>query len=297
MVPRSPLGQNLVQTPSTASPPSFSGDVAPARDLGKLPGVLREYRYTLFGSIPVLKVHGEPRPAPVVLILHGLGASSDVQRPELVSLAERGLTAVAIDAPHHGARRDGWLEAMQPLGPPESHVRFLRLLREAVPEISRVIEHLTGEGHGPVGLAGISMGAFIALAAAADDPRVAATVSILGSPSWTPRGGPVTSEMSDLMGYAPVHRPADCVRCPLLMLNAGRDTSVPPGLPGGPRDFAYLLAERFPELRARFTYVEYPASDHFMRPEDWDDLWRRTLSFFEANLLREPIREGCGGLR
>ena len=34
------------------------------------------------------------------------------------------------------ARRDGWLEEMADLGPPESHVRLLRVVRQAVPEHS-----------------------------------------------------------------------------------------------------------------------------------------------------------------
>jgi len=245
--------------------------------------VLHRHRFLIDG-IPVLKVHQEPRPAPAVVFLHGLGASAETQRRELDSLAEHGLTAVAIDAPHHGRRRDAWLDEMNGLEPPESHVRFLRLLREALPEVSRTVDHLTNEGHGPIGIAGISMGAYLALAAAAEDARIRATVSILGSPSWPPRRGPVTVEMRELMSQAPVHRPADCARHPLLMMNAGRDLSVPPDLPGGPRDFARLLREGHPDIASQVTYVEYPESEHFMREGDWRDLWHRTLAFLRAHL-------------
>jgi alpha-beta hydrolase superfamily lysophospholipase len=246
--------------------------------------MLGEHRFSIEGYIPVLKVHGEPRPAPAVIVLHELGASAEVQRGELASLAAHGLTAVGVDAPHHGARRDGWLDELEPMEPPESHVRFLRLLQQAVPEVSRTIDHLVGEGHGPIGVAGVSMGAYIALAAATVEMRIKAAVSILGSPSWAPRRGPITDEMRELMRHAPIHRPADCARHPLLLFNAGRDVNVPPDLPGGSRDFARLIAERHPALASHFTYLEYAESEHFMRPDDWADLWRRTLAFLRAHL-------------
>jgi hypothetical protein len=246
--------------------------------------VLHEHRFLVDGAIPVLKVHREPRPAPAVVVLHGLGGSVEAQRRELDSLAEHGLTAVGVDAPHHGSRSDAWIDEMGGLEPPESHVRFLRLLLEALPEVSRTIDHLSREGHGPIGVVGISMGAYLALAAAAGDARIRATVSILGSPSWAPRQGPITDEMRELMTHAPVHRPDECARHPLLMMNAARDASVPPDPSGGPRDFADLLAERHPALASHFTYVEYAESGHFMCEGDWEDAWRRTLAFLRVHL-------------
>ncbi|MFY0567763.1 alpha/beta fold hydrolase [Archangium lansingense] len=165
-----------------------------------------EYRFFVDGRIPVLKVHDEPRPGPAVLVLHGLGANADAQRSELNALAIGGLSAVGVDAPHHGARRDGWLDEMARLGPPESHARMLHAIRHATYDVSRVIDHVVSEGHGPIGLAGISFGAYTALAVAANDSRVQATVSILGSPDWTPREGPITDEIRELMHHAHLYR-------------------------------------------------------------------------------------------
>jgi hypothetical protein len=31
--------------------------------------------------------------------------------------------------------------------------------------------------------------------------------------------------------------------------------------------------------------VEYPDSGHFMREQDWNDLWARTVQWFERHLL------------
>jgi len=243
-----------------------------------------EYRFFVDGRIPVLKLHYEPRPGPAVVVLHGLGANADEQRWELNALATWGLSAVGVDAPHHGARRDAWLDEMARLGPPESHARLLHAIREATHDVSRVIDHVVSEGHGPIGLAGVSFGAYTALAVAAEDSRVQATVSILGSPDWTPREGPITDEIRELMRHAPVHRPWDCARNPLLLLNAGRDSVVPPHWA---RDFARTLWEWHPGLGSHVEYFEYPESDHMMRQQDWDDVWRRALGFLRRKLYRE----------
>lgn len=243
-----------------------------------------EYRFRVDGHIPVLKVHYEPRPGPAVIVLHGLFSNADAQRGELESLAKWGLAAVGMDAPHHGARRDGWLDGMPSLGPTDYHARLLYFIREAVPEVSRVIDHVVGEGHGPIGLAGVSFGAYTALAVAAQDSRVQATVSLLGSPDWTPRDGHVTDELRWLMQDAPVHRPWDCARHPLLLLNAGRDALVPAHQA---RDFAHRLWREFPWLGSHVGHHEYPESDHYMRAEDWNDAWGRALGFLRRTLYRE----------
>jgi dienelactone hydrolase len=240
-----------------------------------------EYRFLVDGRIPVLKMHFEPRPGPAVIVLHGLGANADVQRHELNAIAHWGLTAVGIDAPHHGARRDAWLDEMEHMGLPHSHERLLHLILEAAPEVSRVIDHLVYEGHGPIGLAGISLGAYTALTVATWDSRVRATVSILGSPDWTPRDGNITHELHELMRHAPVHRPWDCARHPLLLANAGRDGLVPAHWA---REFSRRVHELSPWPGRYVEYAEYPESDHMMRQEDWEDVWRRAHGFLHWHL-------------
>jgi dienelactone hydrolase len=242
-----------------------------------------EYRFFVDGRIPVLKMHYEPRPGPAVVVLHGLGSNMEVQHKELSMLAEWGLSAVGVDAPHHGARWDGRLDQMASLGPSEYHASVLRLVLESAPDVSRVIDHLTYEGHGPIGLAGISLGAYTALTVATWDSRVRATVSILGSPDWTPRDGNITHEIHELMREAPVHRPEDVARHPLLFLNAGRDHMVPAHWA---REFTRRIHEHHPWLAGHVGYHEYPESDHFVRPQDWDDLWHRALGFLRWHLYR-----------
>jgi alpha-beta hydrolase superfamily lysophospholipase len=231
-----------------------------------------EHRFFVRGRIPVVKLHVEPRPRPAVVVLHGLGASAEVNRPELVSLAEAGFAAVGVDAPHHGQRRDAWLDEMGSLESPPSHERFLRLLLEAIPEVSQVVDHLVDEGHWPIGVLGISMGAYTALGVARADSRVAAAVSFLGSPDWRPVRGAPTETTRVLMRGAPASEPGRLTGLPLLLLNAGRDTDVPP-------DAARAFARQH-----GLEYVEYPESEHQMRPDDWADAWRRALAFLSQHL-------------
>lgn len=233
---------------------------------------LGEFHFRIDERLPVLKVHGDPRPKPAVVVLHGLGAPAEVQRAELYALAQAGLTAVGVDAPHHGQRRDAWLDEQAVLGEPAAHARMLQLLLEWVPEVSRVVDHLEAEAHGPIAVLGISMGAYAALKVACADARVAATVSILGSPDWAPVRGEVTDEVRASMAQAPLHTPDALKRAPVYFFNAGLDGVVPP-----------RAAREFAEAH-QLPYAEYPESEHLMRPDDWHDVWRRALAF----LRRQP---------
>jgi dipeptidyl aminopeptidase/acylaminoacyl peptidase len=115
------------------------------------------------------------------------------------------------------------------------------------------------------------MGAYTALGVARADARVAATVSILGSPDWSTPAEEENEELRELMSGAPVSDPDATARAPLLLANAGLDVVVPP-------DAARAFAER---LRHRGTveYVEHPLSDHMMRPDEWAALWERIPPF------------------
>lgn len=231
-----------------------------------------EYRFRI-GDIPVVKTHHEPRPRPAVVVLHGLGASANAQRKELESLADEGFAAVGVDAPHHGVRADGWLERMQRATAREAHALFLEHLVPAIEEIPRVVDHLAREGHGPIGLLGVSMGAYTALGAAAVDARVRATVSLLGSPDWSARSEP--GFQHPLMDRAPSRRPDALLRSPVLFVNAALDVNVPARLT---RHF--VEGVRHPHA----AYLEYAHSDHFMRPQDWDDAWSKSVAFLRTHL-------------
>lgn len=219
---------------------------------------------------------GQAQSAPAALLLHGLGASKEVQQKEASSLACAGLVAVSVDAPHHGARRTPLLDEIAAATGAAAHELFLRMLREAIAEVPLLVDHLRREGCGPIGVIGISMGAYAALGAAAADPRIEVVVSILGSPEWSPPHGEISAAARAWMSEAPVYRPERFPPRALLLGNAGRDVHVPPH---GARAFAEALRPYYAQWPERLHYEEYPESGHFMREGDWEDLWGRAVEW------------------
>ena len=219
-----------------------------------------EHRFT-FAGIPLLTLAESDEPSPAVLFYHGLHSSKDTHRKELESLAAHGFLAAGVDAIAHGERGIPDLSAF--LNREELMTQVAKLLRPSVEEVPLLVDHLTSEGHGPIGLAGISFGGMLAFGAAAREPRLAAVVAILGDPSWC---RPNVSTFP---------------KTPLFAWNGGRDQHVDPR---GAREFMAELQRLNPD--GRYRYREFPESDHFMEPADWEEGWAQTLSWFQTHLKR-----------
>lgn len=198
-------------------------------------------------------------PRPAVLFYHGLHSDKHTHRKELEALADRGFLAVGVDAVGHGERKIEDLSAFVNSG--ELLAQISKLLWPSVAEVPILLDHLTSLGHGPFGLAGISFGGMLAYGAAAAEPRLHAVVAILGDPQWC---NP---------------KPAELDHVALFAWNAGRDQHVDPR---GSRELLTALRARDPG--GQFEYREYPRSDHFMEPDEWNDGWSATLDWFERYL-------------
>jgi alpha-beta hydrolase superfamily lysophospholipase len=234
------------------------------------------------GRIPaVITRRADQGPGQAVLLLHGLGANKEVQQKEASWLARAGLTAVTIDAPHHGARETPLLDAIRRETGSTAHALLLRIVREAIAEVPLLVDHLLSEGYGPVGLAGISLGAFIALGAMIADERLKAVVSILGSPDWAPPRGEPLDEVKPWLDEAPSRHLDRFAPRALLVANGGLDENVPPH---SSRWFVEALRPYYAACPERLSYIEYPESSHFMREGDWNDLWDKTARWFRAYL-------------
>jgi uncharacterized protein len=226
-------------------------------------------------------------PRATVVLLHGLGAAKEAQAPEAAALARAGFEAFVPDAPHHGERRTPLLDAaLAAPGVADAHELFLKILREEIAELPSVVAWLAAAGRGPLGVIGISMGAYAALGASfvqARDARLRAVVSILGSPDWAPRCGEPTAQAREWMAEAPVHAPERHLLPPraLLLANAGRDVFVPAARA---RAFAERLRPAYAAHPERLEYVEYPDSEHFMLERDWHDLWSRSVAWLDRFL-------------
>jgi uncharacterized protein len=215
-------------------------------------------------SVPARRYEGG---GAALLLFHGLRSSAEALDDEARAFAAAGVTTFVIDAPHHGARRSAVLETMPDTGTREGYATLLRILREARDEIPRVVDEALALGYEKVGIAGVSMGAYIALAAAVVEPRLAVVASILGSPDWTPPNGEPVRESPHLFPHAFPPRP-------LMLLNGARDVNVPPE---PARRFVARLRRLYGESGA-LVHREYDV-DHFAPPHVWREMVDAAVAF------------------
>ncbi|PIQ24596.1 hypothetical protein COW36_11300 [bacterium (Candidatus Blackallbacteria) CG17_big_fil_post_rev_8_21_14_2_50_48_46] len=226
---------------------------------------------------PALWVYAEDREQAshkgAVFFYHGLGSAKEQSLKELESLAAHGFLAIGIDNRGHGARRYADFEARFSGENPDFGSELIAAVRATAAELPHLIDAYLAEGWiqpEKLGLVGVSMGGYIAYAAILAEPRLKAVSVILGSPYW--RESPAES---------PAHRPERFFPCALLSQNAGQDQAVPAQFA---RDFHQALQTYYAQAPERLAYFEYPESGHFMREEDWDLCWQRSISWFENNL-------------
>lgn len=216
--------------------------------------------------------------AGAVLMFHGLRSSIASLEAPGQRLARAGMTAILVDAPHHGGRHSEVLATMPDALSLPGHYVLLQLLREARDEVPGFVDAARALGHTKVAVAGVSFGAFIALAAATVEPRLAATVSILGTPDWTPRDGSVPADLAEAVAESPHLRSFTPPR-PLLLLNGAKDENV---RPGGARVLASRLRPVYEAAGIPLVHREYPETTHWPSGDTWEDMWSTTEQFLLA---------------
>lgn len=171
----------------------------------------------------VLLLPREPVPAPGVLLLHGYSSRKEhVAEGVGVPLMRHGIASLSIDLPLHGTRGDP-LQAQAARNP----LALMGIWRQALRECRLALGYLRARPEVErecVAVAGYSLGSFLAVMAAAEDPGVRAVVLAAGGD--LPAGTPLT------MVARSVADPVRAVRKlrgrPLLMVHGTGDRTVTP---------------------------------------------------------------------
>ncbi|HEY0970106.1 MAG TPA: alpha/beta fold hydrolase [Gemmatimonadales bacterium] len=213
--------------------------------------------------------------APGAVLLHGYSSRKELMADRVgAALLERGIASLAIDLPMHGDREPVQAQALR------NPLHLLRQWRLALAETSEALRALggvTGVDRGRLALVGFSMGAYVAVMAAAQDPAARAVVLAAGGdlPERTP--------LATL-----VRRAADPLRAvrrlggrPLLMVHGRHDRTVLPE-----------QAERLFAAASEPKTIRWWDTGHYLPPEAIADAAEWLAGTLEGR--RESRVEGRG---
>jgi uncharacterized protein len=173
--------------------------------------------------VPGILLVPDATPAAAALLLHGYSSrKEDMAGPVGGALLACGIASLAIDLPLHGTRADP-LQAQSARNP----LAMMQLWREALAEARLGLRYLAARpdiAAGRIAIVGYSMGAFLSVSIAADEPLVRAVVLAAGGdlPRGTPFAG-VARLVAD-----PVAAVRRLNGRPLLMVHGRRDRTVLP---------------------------------------------------------------------
>lgn len=215
---------------------------------------------------------GSPSAEVAVIVLHGLGVGKEVQIPELQRLQSAGYYALAVDAPHHGERDDGYLNLMNRQSSDFArHLFMLKIVLQHACEVAALIEFLRAQKK-KVAVVGISMGGFVAYALLSGSVQPDLCAPFLASPDFRCPNRPENLPVSLLESCGPTDRPASDFSGHLFMVNAGADEVVSPAAASA---FYAMLKKRADFSAEKIKHHTYPDSQHFMKPADWYDAWEK----------------------
>jgi dienelactone hydrolase len=161
-------------------------------------------------------------PAPVTLLLHGFSSAKERMAHSVGrDLLKRGVASLALDLPFHG-ERSGTHGTL-----PTNPLAIVGAWRAAVDEVDAAVEWLAAQPSVDaerIGIMGYSLGGFLALMTAADEPRlrVVALAAAGDLPDQTPYAALVRSLID------PLRAARQLAGRPLLLVNGRRDTTTRP---------------------------------------------------------------------
>lgn len=212
----------------------------------------------------------------VVINLHGLDVSKEVNITDMGRLESAGLWSVTIDAPHHGERSDGYLDIMRNANRREAYLMLLSIINQEAAEVANLVNFYKSQGK-KVAVSGISMGAYATYALMMINRQPDLFVTFMGNPDFRYKGSSVYTYLEK---SGPIDDIENIFPANLFIVNAGSDDIVDPD---GARRFYNAIKPYYKDSPEKLEYREYPESGHLMRPEDWFDAWDALI----ARLKRE----------
>ncbi len=231
---------------------------------------------TLAAAPALLLARGDAEDAAergTILFYHGLTAQKESNLNEYRVLADAGFLVVALDNAGHGARRLSDFAARFHPANPNAGTEFLNLVKETALETPRVVDALLEKGlahEDRLGVAGWSMGGYVAYRALLEEKRFKAAVTIVASPRWQ-------LPWPD----SPHLHPAAFYPVALLSQVGSHDEVVPPA---GARAFHEALEPYYAEQPERLEFVEYPGMGHHPSAAEAAEIQVRTVAWFEKHL-------------
>lgn len=202
---------------------------------------------------------------PAVLLLHGYSSSKErLSNTMGRSLAMRGIASLAIDLPLHGARDDAMIDEARsnPLG-------LLKHWKTALAEAKDAIAWLAENAvidPTRIGVAGYSLGSYVALQTAAADKRVKCVIVAAGgdlpATPWTGMMRMVSNPLSSVKSLK---------GRPLLMLHGTRDRTILPE-----------QSQRLYDAASEPKQLKWYESGHALPASSADDAARWLVKHFGA---------------
>ncbi|HEY0997255.1 MAG TPA: alpha/beta fold hydrolase, partial [Gemmatimonadaceae bacterium] len=141
------------------------------RDSRTIPGGTRQLLTLVDGDeVPaILLLPASARAVPAALLLHGYTSRKERMAESLgMALLRHGVGSLSVDLPLHG-EREGGLEGMSGRNPFELVQRWRLAMREVGLSLRYLAAH-PGVDHERLALVGYSLGSFLAVMAAAEQP-------------------------------------------------------------------------------------------------------------------------------
>jgi fermentation-respiration switch protein FrsA (DUF1100 family) len=195
------------------------------RSESRVPGgrrIVLDFREEGGDAVPaILLLPDAAEPAPGALLLHGYSSRKEHMADNVGrALLEEGIASLAVDLPLHGDRHDP-LQAQSARNP----LAVVRLWRTGLKEAGLAARYLGARGEvdaARLGVAGYSLGSFLAVQLAAGDPKVRAVVVAAGGD--LPAGTPLATVARTVAD--PLRAVRKLAPRPLLMVHGRDDRTV-----------------------------------------------------------------------